>query len=204
MGIVCASKNPMGIYLLFSEDTLGTMIYLSGFLISRKTVGVSASFCRSGAPFSRSCLHSSTLFATSGIFLSSAGLAPTSHRQYRFLLFMNSSAPVNFFMNGSAAGSFLMNSSYSSASMMRCPPSAGRFPVVMYGTSQRGFGRLSTNTFRASSKYPLISLTTRPLPRESKRTLSFPPSQDEKPIITQCTAAMCFLSRVSLVHRNVW
>ena len=142
--IISFPIKPSGMYFLDSDECRGTTMAVSGFFVSLNSEGVRASFCLSSAPFKRSSLHNSILLSTSGIFLISAGDTPTSQRHQRFLLLMNSVAPLNRLRYLTARGSFLMKSSYSSSSIIKCPPSAGRFPDVISKTLQIGLVLLST------------------------------------------------------------
>ena len=92
--IISLPIKPNGMYRLLSDEWRGITIAVSGFLVSLNSVGVSASFFLSSAPFKRSSLHFLTLSITAGIFLNPTGETPTSHRHHRLLLFINSVAPL--------------------------------------------------------------------------------------------------------------
>ena len=96
--IISLPINPRGIYRLFSDECLGTTIAVSGFFVSRNKAGVSANFFLSSAPASLSSLHNLILSRTFGIFLISTGDTPTSHKHQRFLLLINSVAPLRRFI----------------------------------------------------------------------------------------------------------
>src|SRR5574344_537306 len=117
-GIVFLSKNPIGIYLLFSDDTQGIIKYLSGLICSLNIVGVLASFIDSVVlAFILSSLHLLTLSSTNGILLNSDGSHPTNHRQYLFFLFINSCAPTIFFIHFFDSGHLEIKSWYSFSSI---------------------------------------------------------------------------------------
>ena len=193
--------NPIGIYFLFSDECLGTIIYsVVEALLSSKRVGMSAFFLvASFLLFSLNSLTASTLFLTSGNALSSDGEAPTSQRHQRFFLFKNSCAPTNGRINLLALGSFVMKSSYSSASIIKLPSSVGWLPFVISGISQRALFLLSTKTSGASIRYPLMFFASIACPL-SNNIFGLLVGASENPIITQCT---CAFRLASLSHLKV-
>lgn len=76
VAIVLSSRNPIGIYFLFSEDVAGTIMYDFGQLVSLNNQGVAASFCLSSAPFSLSSLQASTLLELLALLLIRLELFP--------------------------------------------------------------------------------------------------------------------------------
>ncbi len=149
--IVSSPKKPRGMYFLLSEDALGMIIKDLGLYVSRKTVGVSASFrVPASELFNLISRTFSILCMTNGIFLNSAGLTPTSHKHHRFWLLINSLAPTNLLIYCLAFGSFCRNSSNSESSIIKFPPSVGWHPFVITGTLQRGFFLLSMKIVGAS------------------------------------------------------
>jgi hypothetical protein len=128
-------------------------------LVSLKSVGVIASLrLPSSGAFSRSFLQAAIRSITRGIFRKSEAGTPTSHKHQRFLLFINSAAPIKRLIYFSDSGSDFINSDKSSFSIIKCPPSAGLLPVIMLGTLQIGSLLLSIKILGASIKYGLIFL----------------------------------------------
>ena len=96
----------------FFLNELGDIIPIRNLIIGAGNIGIHLIklFAVLKAIF-ESCLHSSIRLITSGIFLNSAGLIPTSQRQYRGLLLIYSTEPTNFLIYFTALGSFFTNSS---------------------------------------------------------------------------------------------
>ena len=84
--------NPIGIYLLLSEDTSGmTMYVVVGIFSTWKCVGLSANFTVPALLLASLISRTaSTRFKHSGIFRSSLGEQSPSHRQKRGERFINS------------------------------------------------------------------------------------------------------------------
>src|SRR5690554_5519521 len=79
-----------------------------------------------------------------------------NHKHQRSILLINSLEPKNGRINPSAVGADLINSFLSSVDSIRCPPSLGILPNIMFGTSQSGVLLPSINKLGASKRYALI------------------------------------------------